>query len=58
VPKWTEVAVTFAMVGAGFGIFMLAAKNLPVFESSHEKETEGERNGRLQDAIPAGASGD
>jgi Ni/Fe-hydrogenase subunit HybB-like protein len=38
VPKWTEIAVTAAMVAAGFAIFGLAAKYLPVFEDEHKKE--------------------
>jgi Ni/Fe-hydrogenase subunit HybB-like protein len=37
-PKWTEVAVTAAMVGAGFAIFGLAAKYLPIFPEEHERE--------------------
>ncbi len=35
VPKWTEVVVTLAIVAAGFAVFYLAAKYLPVFED-HE----------------------
>ena len=31
VPRWTEIAVTAAMVGAGFAIFGVAAKYLPIF---------------------------
>ena len=38
VPKWTEIAVTAAMVAAGFAIFGLAAKYLPIFEDQHKKE--------------------
>jgi Ni/Fe-hydrogenase subunit HybB-like protein len=30
-PKWTEIAVTAAIVGAAFAIFGLAAKYLPIF---------------------------
>ncbi len=30
-PKWTEVAVTLAIVALGFSIFGLACKNLPIF---------------------------
>ncbi len=30
-PKWTEIAVTFAIVGVGFLIFALAVKYLPIF---------------------------
>ena len=39
VPKWTEIAVTAAMVAAGFAIFGLAAKYLPIFEDEHQKES-------------------
>ena len=37
VPKWTEVAVTGAIIVAGFALFGLAAKYLPIFpaEESH-----------------------
>lgn len=38
VPKWTEIAVTAAMVAAGFAIFGLAAKYLPIFEDEHKKQ--------------------
>jgi Ni/Fe-hydrogenase subunit HybB-like protein len=37
-PKWTEVAVTAAMVGAGFAIFGLAAKYLPIFTDEHQPQ--------------------
>jgi Ni/Fe-hydrogenase subunit HybB-like protein len=36
IPKWTEIAVTAAMVGAGFAIFGLAAKYLPIFPKESE----------------------
>ncbi len=32
VPKWTEIAVTLAVVALGFAIFRFAARHLPVFE--------------------------
>ena len=35
VPRWTEVAVTAAMVGAGFAIFGMATKYLPIFPEEH-----------------------
>lgn len=35
-PKWTELAVTFAIIAAGFVIFRTAAKHLPIFESETE----------------------
>ncbi len=31
VPKWTEVAITGAIIAAGFALFGLAAKYLPIF---------------------------
>ncbi len=37
-PKWTEVAVTAAMVAAGFAIFGLAAKYLPIFNDEHQPQ--------------------
>jgi Ni/Fe-hydrogenase subunit HybB-like protein len=39
VPKWTEIAVTGAMIAAGFALFGLAAKYLPIFpaEVAHER---------------------
>jgi Ni/Fe-hydrogenase subunit HybB-like protein len=38
-PRWTEVAVTLAIVATGFAVFRLAAKHLPIFESNGlEKE--------------------
>lgn len=35
VPKWTEFAVTGAIVAAGFLLFALAVKYLPIFEDEH-----------------------
>jgi Ni/Fe-hydrogenase subunit HybB-like protein len=31
VPKWTEIAVTGAIIAAGFALFGMAAKYLPIF---------------------------
>jgi Ni/Fe-hydrogenase subunit HybB-like protein len=31
IPRWTEVAVTLAIVAFGFAVFRLAVKNLPIF---------------------------
>jgi Ni/Fe-hydrogenase subunit HybB-like protein len=41
IPKWTEIAVTAAMVGAAFAIFGLAAKYLPIFPEEHAAEPVG-----------------
>jgi Ni/Fe-hydrogenase subunit HybB-like protein len=35
-PKWTEIAVTFAIVGFGFLVFALAVKYLPIFTHAEE----------------------
>jgi len=35
-PKWTEIAVTASIVGAGFAIFALAVKYLPIFAAVEE----------------------
>ena len=42
IPKWTELAVTAAIIAAGFALFGLAEKYLPIFpaESVTEKEKE------------------
>ncbi|MCC6291293.1 MAG: Ni/Fe-hydrogenase cytochrome b subunit [Bryobacterales bacterium] len=32
VPRWTEIAITMGLIAAGFAIFRLAAKHLPLFE--------------------------
>ena len=38
VPKWTEVAVTGAIIAVGFAVFGLATKYLPIFPADHEVE--------------------
>jgi Ni/Fe-hydrogenase subunit HybB-like protein len=35
VPKWTEAGITAAIIAAGFAIFAVAAKYLPIFEEEH-----------------------
>jgi len=39
-PKWTELSVTLAMVAAGFFIFRMAARHLPIFEHEGHEESE------------------
>jgi len=41
VPKWTEIAVTGAIIAAGFALFGLAVKYLPIFQ--HAPATEEPR---------------
>lgn len=36
IPKWTEFGITAAIVAAGFAIFALGAKYLPIFEETHK----------------------
>lgn len=37
IPKWTEIAVTLAIVAAGFAIFRFAARHLAVFEEEAQE---------------------
>jgi Ni/Fe-hydrogenase subunit HybB-like protein len=36
IPKWTELAITGAIIAVGFALFGLAAKYLPIFPEEHE----------------------
>jgi Ni/Fe-hydrogenase subunit HybB-like protein len=36
IPKWTELAITGAIIAAGFAIFGFVAKYLPIFPEEHE----------------------
>jgi Ni/Fe-hydrogenase subunit HybB-like protein len=38
IPKWTEFAVTASIIAAGFTIFTLAVKYLPIFPEAADKE--------------------
>ncbi len=38
IPKWTEIAVTASIIGAGFAIFALAVKHLPIFPTAAGQE--------------------
>jgi Ni/Fe-hydrogenase subunit HybB-like protein len=38
VPKWTEYAITAAIVAAGFALFGLAVEYLPIFQDEHSHE--------------------
>ena len=53
VPKWTEAAITLAIVAAGFAVFRLAAAYLPVFD-----ESEAVAPALEAEAVPALAGGD
>ncbi len=38
IPKWTEVAVTLAIIALGFALFRLAVRHLPVFQEPEDTE--------------------
>lgn len=57
IPKWTEVVITLAIVAAGFAIFKLAAKYLPLFEPMHDSES-GDPEGAPDKLQPAATPGD
>ncbi len=50
VPKWTEVAVTLAIIALGFAIFRFAARHLPIFSA--------ETPGIAGRPVPLAAAGD
>ena len=37
VPKWTEIAVTGAIIAAGFALFGVAVRYLPIFPEQERK---------------------
>jgi len=40
IPKWTEAAITAAIIAAGFFLFAMAVKYLPIFPEHEEPKTE------------------
>jgi Ni/Fe-hydrogenase subunit HybB-like protein len=48
VPKWTEIAVTLALIALGFAIFRAAARHLPIFS---EDETTGGEGATARSAV-------
>jgi Ni/Fe-hydrogenase subunit HybB-like protein len=38
IPKWTELAVTASIIAAGFAVFALAVKHLPIFPEPAKAE--------------------
>jgi len=50
VPKWTEIAVTGAIIAAGFALFGMAAKYLPIFPGE-EKHSASERVPGVADRV-------
>jgi Ni/Fe-hydrogenase subunit HybB-like protein len=50
-PKWTEVAVTLAIVAMGFAIFRIVATYLPVFEAGSESAAVSRQ---VTETVPSG----
>jgi len=54
IPKWTEIAVTGAIMAAGFMLFSLAVKYLRIFPTEEGVEVEEEPSGAIgTEAVPA-----
>jgi Ni/Fe-hydrogenase subunit HybB-like protein len=56
VPKWTEIAVTLAIVAAGFAIFRAAVRHLPIFGEEPAagripEASTARRGGRVEHAV-------
>jgi Ni/Fe-hydrogenase subunit HybB-like protein len=58
VPKWTEVAVTLAIIAAGFAIFRFAARNLALFEHAEHPAPAKVPRHVAEPAVYAGSAGD
>src|ERR1039458_1102216 len=57
VPRWTEVAVTLAIVALGFALFRVIAQYFPVFEERHRDEARTRQASARETAdegVPAG----
>jgi Ni/Fe-hydrogenase subunit HybB-like protein len=51
IPKWTEVAVTLSIVGAGFAIFRVIAEYFPIFEAHPHEHTPEKMEETEADAV-------
>jgi Ni/Fe-hydrogenase subunit HybB-like protein len=52
-PKWSELAVTGMIIAAGFALFALAVKYLPIFPKEHAaEEQEAELTASVDVASP------
>ncbi len=57
IPKWTEVAVTGSIIAAGFALFGLAVKYLPIFPAEEHAPAPATAREPI-DALPAAANAD
>ena len=51
IPKWTEIAVTGAIIAAGFALFGLAVKYLPIFPAERAPQEDGASPGRRNSCV-------
>jgi Ni/Fe-hydrogenase subunit HybB-like protein len=52
IPKWSEIAVTLSIVGAGFAIFRVIAHYFPVFEAHAHETAPAESRTKQEDPVP------
>jgi Ni/Fe-hydrogenase subunit HybB-like protein len=53
IPKWTEIAVTASIIAAGFAIFALAARYLPIFPEAGGPARFSSRSAASATSVPA-----
>ena len=53
VPRWTEIAVTLAIIALGFAIFRVIGQYFPVFEE-HQRDAATGSEIEVDEGIPAG----
>ncbi len=51
IPKWTEIAVTGAIIAAGFALFGLAVKYLPIFSRRGDPPRDRDRGHRGDSSV-------
>jgi len=54
VPRWSEIAITFSIVAAGFAFFRIIAEHFPVFEARSNGHAASEMGEREEERIPVG----
>jgi Ni/Fe-hydrogenase subunit HybB-like protein len=54
IPRWTEVAVTLSIVGAGFAIFRIVAEYFPIFEAHPDEHAPRKMAETEADPVAAG----
>jgi Ni/Fe-hydrogenase subunit HybB-like protein len=58
VPRWTEIAVTLAIIALGFAFFRVIAQYFPIFEEHHTDQAHAGhsiiRERRAAESVPAG----